>query len=43
MISVYTNLSAQEAPYLAEKHNRQQRFVHQMTTQDKVQDAQDRS
>ena len=37
MVSVYTNLSAQEAQYLAVKHNRQQSFVHQMTTRDKVQ------
>ena len=36
VVSVYTNLSAQEAQYLAVKHNRQQSFVHQMTTQDKV-------
>ena len=42
MVSVYTNLSAQQAQYLAVKHNRQQSFVHQMTTQDKVQDTQDR-
>ena len=36
MVSVYTNLSDQEAQYLAVKHNWQQSFVHQMTTQDKV-------
>ena len=36
MVSVYTNLSDQEAQYLAVKHNQQQSFVHQMTTQDKV-------
>lgn len=36
MVSIYTNLSPQEAQYLAVKHNRQQSFVHHMTTQDKV-------
>lgn len=36
MVSVYCNLSDEEAQLLAVKHNRQQSFVHHMTTQDKV-------
>ena len=36
MVSVYINLTDEEAQYLAIKHNRQQSFVHQMITQDKV-------
>lgn len=36
MVSIYVNLTDKEAQYLAVKHNRQQSFVHQMTTQDKV-------
>ena len=36
MVSVYVNLTDEEAQYLAVKHNRTQSFVHQMTTQDKV-------
>lgn len=36
MVSVYCNLSDEESQLLAVKHNRQQSFVHQMTTQDKV-------
>jgi hypothetical protein len=35
-VSVYYNLSDEEAQFLGMKHNRQQSFVHQMTTQDKV-------
>ena len=36
MVCVYVNLTDKEAQYLAVKHNRQQSFVHQMTTQDNV-------
>lgn len=36
MVSVYCNLSDEEAQLLGVKHNRQQSFVHQTTTQDKV-------
>ena len=36
MVSVYVNLTDEAAQYLAIKHNRQQSFVHQMITQDKV-------
>ena len=36
MVSVYSNLTDEEAQLLAVKHNRQQSFVHSMTTQDKV-------
>ena len=36
LVSVYCNLTDEEAQHLAVKHNRQQSFVHQMTTQDKV-------
>lgn len=36
LVSVYCNLTDEEAQLVAVKHNRQQSFVHQMTTQDKV-------
>lgn len=36
MVSIYINLTDEEAQYLAIKHNRQQSFIHQMITQDKV-------
>ena len=36
MVSVYSNLTDEQAQLLAVKHNRQQSFVHHMTTQDKV-------
>ena len=36
MVSVYRGLTDEEAQLLAVKHNRQQSFVHGMTTQDKV-------
>ena len=35
-VSIYINLTDEEAQYLAIKHNRQQSFVHKMITQDKV-------
>ena len=36
LVSVYRNLSDEEAQLIGVKHNRQQSFVHHMTTQDKV-------
>ena len=36
IVSVYSNLTDEDAQLLAVKHNRQQSFVHSMTTQDKV-------
>ena len=36
MVSVYINLTDEETQYLVIKHNRQQSFVYQMITQDKV-------
>lgn len=36
VVSVYRNLSDEQALLLAVKHNRQQSFVHSTTTQDKV-------
>ena len=36
MVSIYVNLTDEEAQHLAIKHNRQQSFIHQMITQDKV-------
>ena len=36
MVSVYCNLTDEEAQLLAIKQNRQQSFIHQMSTQDKV-------
>jgi len=35
-VSVYQNLTDDEAQYLAVKHNRATDFTHKMTTQDKI-------